>query len=81
MRRTKSPRQAVERVLAEFPEVNRPELPKKPVRELAFVLDLLKRAHADRNTGPGAGAVVRTYPGQRVGRLGGGGAGVGADQP
>ena len=49
MRRTKSPRQAVERVTSAFPDVGRPELPKRPVQELAFILDLLKRRHADRN--------------------------------
>ena len=47
IRQTRSPRQAVERVLDVFP-LPRPEIPRKPVRELAFLLDLLKRQHTDR---------------------------------
>lgn len=48
MRRTKSPRQAVERLQQAF-RVASPEIPRKPVRELAFMLDLLRRTHADRS--------------------------------
>ena len=50
MRRTKSHRQALERALTAFPNVQRCEIAKRPVRELAFVMDLLRRTHADRST-------------------------------
>ena len=43
MRRTKSCRQAIERTRAAFPSAVRPEIPKKPVRELAFMFDSLRR--------------------------------------
>lgn len=47
MRRVQSPRAAVERLIEKF-GVPRPEKQKRPIQELAFMLDLLKRKHADR---------------------------------
>ena len=43
MRRTKSCRQAIERTRAAFPGVPERECGKKPVRNLAFMFDVLRR--------------------------------------
>jgi hypothetical protein len=49
MRYTKSPRTAVERALEAFPDAPRPEKRKRPARELAFLLDALKRQRRERD--------------------------------
>lgn len=49
MRYTKSPRTAAERALEAFPELMPRALPKRPARDLAFLLDLLKRQNRERD--------------------------------